>query len=83
MTMKLLKVDDVATRLGASKRHVHALIASRRLRAVDISIKGRAHFRITEDALANFIAGREAGPPEPRRRRSMKSGKDYFGHLEA
>ncbi|MGO9298702.1 MAG: excisionase family DNA-binding protein [Streptosporangiaceae bacterium] len=63
---RLLSVAQVAELLGTSERFPRRLIAERRIRFVRV---GR-HVRITESALADFIASGVVEPVTCRQRRA-------------
>lgn len=56
---RLLRVPEVAERLGFSTRTVYLLIRSGRLRAVRLGASGSS-WRVVEEDLANFIAALES-----------------------
>lgn len=70
---QLLRLEDVADRLGVSRDSVERLIASGALPAVDMRAGGnRPRLRVTEDALAEFIKARalpSLTSPAPTRRK--------------
>lgn len=55
---QLLAVKEAASRLGLSTATVRALVQTGSLRGV--RIRERGHYRISETALAEFIAQRES-----------------------
>jgi excisionase family DNA binding protein len=87
-----LSVSQVAARLQVSSDTVLGWIRSGGLRAIDVTASGngmRRHFRITEEALQEFLGSREVRcSPSPRAapaRRRRETGseqeepiKDYF-----
>jgi excisionase family DNA binding protein len=64
MTTALLNVDDVAARLGISRSHAYRLIASGEIAVTRIS---RGVVRVTEEALAEFVAAKTSPPRKSRR----------------
>lgn len=77
---------QLAKRLGISEDKVYAWIDSGQLRAVNLAEhphSERARWRISQEAIEEFLASREnkppaPEPPKPRRRRRAVSGKQYF-----
>jgi excisionase family DNA binding protein len=81
MNTTLLAVADVAVRLAVKPRLVLSLIASGKLRAVNVSVRpGRPTWRIPPEAIAEFLTSNQATAPAPktRRRRRMTSGVIQF-----
>ena len=74
-----LRIKDVAELLRISDGDVLDLVKADRLRAFDVSHgTGKRHrWRITEEALADFMASRTAVPPPKASRRRSKSGWQY------
>lgn len=64
----LLKADDVATRLRVSRSQAYALIEAGDIAYVRI---GHRSVRVTEQALADYIATRTNAPRPARRLRSV------------
>jgi excisionase family DNA binding protein len=65
--INLLSIEQAAVRLGLSARSVRRLIASRRLRAVNLAESGKKNcIRIKPEWIDALIANSEP-PPEPRR----------------
>ncbi len=63
---RLLNCYEVSKRLNCSAAHVRQLLAVGRLKGINIGIGGRrTNWRVTEEALAEFIknAAQEAAPP--------------------
>lgn len=53
-----LTTGEVAIRIGGTPQHVRELIKSGRIEAIDIAKgDGRPRFRVSEDALADFLDG--------------------------
>jgi len=75
----VLTVKQAAERLGVSSQVVYALCASKALRHSRVGLR-RGTIRISEEALAQYLKGREVGtaapPPTPPPRPSFK-----FSHL--
>jgi excisionase family DNA binding protein len=69
-----MRVKEVAERLEVSADTVYALIQSRKLRCIRVGV-GRGTIRITEEHLAEFMAGAEQGPKPaaPARPKLVKS----------
>jgi excisionase family DNA binding protein len=59
-----MRVKDVAERIEVSTRTVYDLIAARKPRCHRIGM-GRGTIRVTEEQLADFLAGAETRPPAP------------------
>lgn len=57
-TAARLSTRDVADRLGVSDNTVLRLVGSGELAAVNVSTKGRARLRYSEEAVAALIAAR-------------------------
>lgn len=56
--IKLLTLDQVAERLGVSKRHVYRLIELGELASINIAAGARTRQRVADDELGRFIARR-------------------------
>lgn len=70
--MSALNRQQAADRLGISPEQVTKLIETGALRGFDARSPGakRASYRVTEDAIGEFIKGREVKrPPRPQRRK--------------
>lgn len=69
----MLTPPEIGRRLGQKADTVRDVIRSGELSAVDLARPGskRPRYRVTEAALAEFLAGRTVQPPpvKPRRRR--------------
>ena len=68
----MLSVKQAAARLGVSAQTVYGLCAAHRLRHSRVGL-GRGKIAISEEAIAEYLAGREVGPataalPAPRRK---------------
>jgi len=64
---------QIAERLGVSPEKVQGWCASGKLRAVNVSDGSRPRWKISPEALEEFLAGRESRPqvkPVRRRRRA-------------
>jgi excisionase family DNA binding protein len=59
-----VKVKEVAERLEVSADTVYALVSAGKLRCNRIGV-GRGTIRVTEEQLAEFLAGTESRPPAP------------------
>lgn len=55
---RMLTIDQVAERLGVSRRHVYRLLDAGELRAVDISVGSRGRQRIAALEVDAFLARR-------------------------
>lgn len=60
----MLSVRQAAERLGCSAAIVYALCATRRLRHSRVGLR-RGKIAISEEAIAEYLKGREAGPEQP------------------
>ncbi len=56
----MLKVHEVAERLGCKSQTVYRLIAQGRLHAIDIGTQSQHNYRISEEALLQFLANSQA-----------------------
>jgi len=65
MKTQTLRPKEVGERLRLCKSKVYELVADGELRAVYLNTKSRRTMRITEEALAEFIASRAAATPNP------------------
>ncbi|SFJ27245.1 helix-turn-helix domain-containing protein [Planctomicrobium piriforme] len=77
----MLKVPQVAERLGCTSQHVIDLIRSERLPASDIAKPGatRSSFRIDEQDLTRFIAeSKFKKPQKPERQRRIAVANPFF-----
>ena len=61
----MLTVKQAAGRMGVSAATVYSLCASRQLRHTRIGL-GRGKIAITEEAVAEYMRGREVGPEPPK-----------------
>jgi excisionase family DNA binding protein len=61
----LLNVKQAGERLNVSAATVYLLCASRRLRHSRVGV-GRGKIGIPEDAIAEYLKGREVGPELPK-----------------
>lgn len=61
----LLNVKEAAERLNVSAATIYLLCASRRLRHSRVGL-GRGKISITEEAVAEYLKGREVGPELPK-----------------
>ncbi len=75
----------LAKRLGIAEDKVYAWIASGQLLAINMAAHPdgeRARWRISEDAISDFLARRTSKPaastPAKQRRRRAPTGKQYF-----
>ena len=66
MSAQLLRIPEVATRLAVSRKHVYTLINTGQLRKTHIG-PGARSTRVSEDAIAEFIAKNSTGPRRARR----------------
>ncbi len=75
MTTRAHTVSVVAGRLGISIEQTYALIRSRALEAFDVSLKpgvGRPSYRVSEEAIDQFLVARRAGQAPATRGRRQK-----------
>ena len=63
--VSLLTVRQVAERMGVSAATVYLLCANRRLRHTRVGL-GRGKIGITEEAVEEYLKGREVGPALPK-----------------
>jgi excisionase family DNA binding protein len=64
-TPKLLRVDQVARRLGCSQQTVRRRISTGELAAVRLGNGPKAPVRVPADELERFVYGPPRQPPEP------------------
>jgi len=77
--MNALTVADVAEKVGTSESIILAHIHAGRLVAVNIGLGSqRPRWRLTQEAVTNFLESRAAPRPEPRRRRKATVGVIEF-----
>jgi excisionase family DNA binding protein len=69
---RFLSPPQLARRLGVGETKVLGWIKSGALRAVNLAsnVLGRPRYRVSPEALAEFLAGRVAEPPEAPARQS-------------
>lgn len=82
--MRLLTVAEVAEQLAISADQVRTLIASGRLRAVNLGTGlRRTCWRISPEAVGDMLAARGASPQPKARRKATRLPpvRDYFPHL--
>jgi len=60
----MLTIKAAAERMGVSAQTVYGLCAARRLRHTRVG-RGRGVIRVPEEALAEYLRGREVGAGEP------------------
>jgi excisionase family DNA binding protein len=56
-----VKVKEVAERLEVSQDTIYSLVAAGKLRCIRVGV-GRGTIRVTEEHLAEFMAGATTGP---------------------
>jgi len=82
MPKATLKISEIVERLRVTPHTVGAWIQAGDLEAIDVSRSGKkASWRVTEEALAAFIAARTRGPipaKPPRRRRKQAAAEQQF-----
>jgi excisionase family DNA binding protein len=59
--LKFFTIAEVAERLRVSANHVRNLIANRKLRAVDLGLRDRHEWRVSEDDLSKLLDDAHAG----------------------
>ena len=72
MSDQLLTVAEVAKQLRCSPSPVYDLIRRGKLEAIDIGAGDRASYRISERAVAAFLAGNEVETEQPAERKRYK-----------
>ena len=60
-----MTVKEAAERLGVSCQTIYQLCAARRLRHSRVGL-GRGKITISEEAVAEYLRGREVGPEPPK-----------------
>jgi hypothetical protein len=72
----------IAKALGIKPERVVSMIRSGEIQAVNLASRGsrRPRFRVSEESLQAFLAGRAVVPPtpSPTHRQRRYSGKEYF-----
>lgn len=66
MTVQLLRITEAADRLGVHRSVVYRLINTGQLRKTHIG-RGARSTRVSEDALAEFVARNSSAPRRARR----------------
>lgn len=61
----MLTVKEAAVRLGVSEQTVYGLCSARMLRHSRIGL-GRGKIVISDEAIAEYLRGREVGPEQPK-----------------
>ena len=62
-SLQLLTIPEVAERLRCGKSTVYELIATGALAVTDVSVRGRARTRISDQAVDRFIESRTRTAP--------------------
>jgi len=81
---ELLRPEDVALRLKITPEQVRALIREHELNAVNVSVGSkRPRYRITSQAVEDFISSRSTHRPARRKRvRRLQPVQDHFPGLK-